>query len=96
MMQNIINTQISIIIPSRNIDFLLEHSIEKIRQLYPNVKIILVLDDDSKKHIYSNDKNISVIKSDNYNMSAKRNAGVDLANTEYIAFIDSDAYPKEN
>lgn len=87
---------ISVIIPSRNVDYLLENSIEKMRQLYPTVKIYLILDvilpEDYKKF----DENIILLKSDKYTMSAKRNQGVKLADKKYIALIDSDAYPDKN
>ena len=81
---------VSIIIPSRNIDYLLELCIKKTRELYKNVQIIVVLDDINTQ-IQNN--NIKILKSDNPNMSAKRNLGVKNTNTKYIAFIDSDAYP---
>ena len=85
-----IEKQVSIIIPSRNIDYLLELCISKIRELYPRVLIIIVLDEINTE---KKDNNIKILKSDNPNMSAKRNLGVKNTNTKYIAFIDSDAYP---
>ena len=30
------------------------------------------------------------------NMSAKRNIGANLADTKYLAFLDSDAYPNKD
>lgn len=81
---------VSIIIPSRNIDYLLELCISKIRELYKHVQVILVLDEINKE---IKDNNIKILKSDNPNMSAKRNLGVKNTDTKYIAFIDSDAYP---
>ena len=87
---------VSIIIPSRNVDYLLVNCIEKIRALYPDVKIVLILDeilpDDYKKF----DTNVHLLKSQKYTMSAKRNQGVDFVDTKYIALIDSDAFPDEN
>ncbi len=87
--------KVTIIIPSRNIDYLLENCISQIRNQYKNIKIVLVLDsiDNNLKQF---DQNIKIIKSENTNMSAKRNLGVDNVDTKYIAFIDSDAYPNEN
>ena len=82
---------VTIVIPARSYDFLLEECLQNIRKLYPVVSIILVLDDISK--IPELDTNTKVLKSINKYMSAKRNQGVKEAKTEYIAFIDSDAYP---
>lgn len=80
---------VTIIIPSRNIDYLLEECIEKIRELYKEIKIILILDEINKEI----DSDITILKSKNLNMSAKRNQGVSAAQTKYIAFLDSDSYP---
>lgn len=84
---------ISIIIPSRQFDYLLEKSINEIRFLYKDVHIIVVLDE----IVYTKelDKNITVLKSINTNISAKRNLGAKYSDKKYIAFIDSDAYPKK-
>lgn len=91
-MNNNYEKLVSIIIPSRNIDYLLEECIEKIRLLYKEIKIILILDEINKE--LAND--ITILKSINPNMSAKRNLGVSYAQTKYIAFLDSDAYPIKN
>lgn len=86
---------VSVIIPARNIDYLLEFCIKKIRELYPNVCMVIVLDkEDEKQKEFGG--NIKFLTSKNPNMSAKRNLGVRNTDTKYIAFIDSDAYPNEN
>ena len=87
---------VSIIIPSRTIDFLLEKCVAEIRKLYSSVKIILILDEYEENNCFSNMENIEIYKSVNRNMSAKRNLGVKKTDTKYIAFIDSDAYPVKN
>ena len=87
---------VSIIIPSRNADYLLKECIEKIRELYNEVHIVLVLDEIGENSLGGGEKNITVLKSTNPNMSAKRNQGVYSCKTEYIAFLDSDAYPCRN
>ena len=53
--------KVTIIIPSRNIDYLLENCISQIRNQYKNIKIVLVLDsiDSNLKHV---DPNIKIIK----------------------------------
>ena len=85
----------SIIIPARNYDFILDNTIKKIRELYKNIKIVLILDDINIIN-YSIDSNTIVLKSNLHTMSAKRNQGVLSVNSEYIALLDSDAYPKKN
>lgn len=91
-----VENRISVIIPARCADYLLFESISKIRVLYPFVKIVIVLDEIDENKIKDFDKNIIVLKSENINMSEKRNQGVNIVNTEYIGFIDSDAYPNEH
>lgn len=86
---------VTIIIPSRTYDFLLEKCIKEIRTLYKNVPIIIILDDNS--NITDSElNNIKIIKSEQTNISEKRNIGVNACKTKHIAFIDSDAYPNEN
>ena len=94
-MDNSLENLVTIIIPSKNTDKLLLKSIKKIRELYKTVKIILVLDEINENNSIT-DENITILKSGNFNMSAKRNLGVKNSKTKYAAFIDSDAYPKEN
>ena len=83
---------VSIIIPSRKLDSILKNTLIEIRKLYKDVTVILVLDDISDFDSIDIN-NIRIIKSESKNMSAKRNQGADCAESEYIAFIDSDAYP---
>ncbi len=89
MNTNNYENDVSIIIPSRDIDYLLEDCVSKIRELYKNIKIILVLDEINKEI----NSDITILKSKNLNMSAKRNQGIEVAQTKYIAFLDSDSYP---
>ncbi|MCR5261730.1 MAG: glycosyltransferase [Candidatus Gastranaerophilales bacterium] len=86
----------TIIIPTRTIDFLLKECISKIRELYETVKIIVIVDEFSEDETSVFDSSITFLKSENRNMSAKRNLGVKYADTDYVAFIDSDAYPNKN
>lgn len=86
----------TIIIPTRNIDYLLKECLSNIRKLYAFVKIIVIADEYNENEIKDFDENIIFLKSVNKNMSSKRNLGVNSAYTEYIAFIDSDAYPNNN
>lgn len=84
---------VRIIIPARKWDYLADECILNIRKLYPYTKIILVLDELTEN---TTDDNLIIMKSQNKKMSAKRNLAAYSCDTEYLAFIDSDAYPNEN
>ena len=82
---------VTIVIPTRKIDALLSICLSEISKLYPLVRVIVVAD-----YIVENKlSSVEQVKSKSHNLSIKRNQGVDLASTEYIAFIDSDAYPQK-
>lgn len=87
---------VSIIIPVRTIDFLLEKCILEIRNFYDEVNIIVIYDEFKENIKLKNIKNITYLQSKNIKMSAKRNQGADYAESKYIAFIDSDAYPTKD
>ena len=80
----------TIIIPSRKVDLNLEHCLRQIRKFYKKIKIIIILDDYNKKFI---DRNITVLITKNKTIGFKRNIAVKKANSKYVCFIDSDAYP---
>lgn len=84
---------LSVIIPSRTADYILDECILKIRELYKELRIIIILDSSSKIPSEKYDQNVLFLRSENKNMSAKRNLGVKNATTKYIALLDSDAYP---
>lgn len=91
------NPLISVIVPVYNVEAYLPRCVESIRnQTYQNLEIILV-DDGSKDR--SNvlcdeyalkDSRIRVIHKENGGLSSARNAGIDAAQGEYLAFVDSD------
>lgn len=89
--------KISVIIPIYKVEDYLETCIESVlRQTYSNLEIILV-DDGSPDHCgeicekyAQKDKRIQIIHKENGGLSSARNAGLDVATGEYIAFIDSD------
>ncbi len=67
--------------------------LDKIRNIYSTVKIIVCL---NKKIDFKNkDKNTKFIFTTSKSIGKKRNIAVKAAKTKYIAFIDSDAYPKK-
>ena len=94
---------ISVIVPVYKVEKYLRQCIESIqRQTYSDLEIILV-DDGSPDgcpaicdEYARNDKRIKVLHQENGGLSVARNVGLDIAKGEYIAFVDSDDYIKEN
>jgi glycosyltransferase involved in cell wall biosynthesis len=91
--------KISIIVPVYNVEKYLKTCIESIlSQTYKNFELILVNDgstDNSGKICDSfslNDNRVKVIHKSNGGLSDARNAGLELANGDFIGFVDSDDY----
>ena len=88
---------ISVIVPIYGIERYVGHCIQSLmQQTYQNLEIILV-DDGSPDHcpqfcdLYaSKDKRIKVIHKENGGLVTARKAGVQVANGEYIGFVDGD------
>lgn len=94
-----IKPTITIIVPIYNVEMYLPKCVDSIlSQSYRNLEIILVDDGatDSSGLICDSyackDARIKVIHKINGGLSDARNAGLDLAHGEYIAFVDSDDY----
>ncbi len=90
---------ISIIVPIYNAENYLEKCIQSlINQTYGNIEIILINDgstDNSKKicaNYVEKDKRIKLINQKNSGVSIARNKGIDVAQGQYICFVDSDDY----
>ncbi|WP_294908977.1 glycosyltransferase [uncultured Ruminococcus sp.] len=91
------DAKISIIVPVYNIEKYLEKSIESlINQTYKNIEIILI-DDGSTDNspqicdsLAKKDSRIKVIHQPNKGVSAARNAGIQIADGDYIGFCDGD------
>ncbi len=91
------NPLISVIVPVYKVELLLERCVRSLqRQTHENLEIILV-DDGSPDGCGSlcdgfaaEDPRIRVIHKENGGLSSARNAGLDIARGEYIAFVDSD------
>lgn len=90
---------ISVIVPVYNVEKYIKQCVESIcAQTYKNLEIILI-NDGSKDNsgaicdtLAEKDSRIYVIHKENGGVSAARNAGLDYAHGEYIAFIDGDDY----
>jgi cellulose synthase/poly-beta-1,6-N-acetylglucosamine synthase-like glycosyltransferase len=85
--------EITIIIPSIRWDSLTQQCVSTCLSLFPQSKVILLLDD--AHGASESSANLQVILQSG-TIAAKRNAGVEMATTEFIAFIDSDAYPEKD
>lgn len=88
---------VSIIMPVYNKEEYIYNSIESVlKQSYKKFKLIIVNDgsiDNSKKIILKYmklDHRIMYIEQDNMGVSMARNTGIDVAESEYICFLDSD------
>lgn len=97
------NPKISIIVPIYNVEEYLDKCLESIsKQTYNNLEIILI-DDGSPDHSpqicddwAKKDKRINVIHKQNGGLSDARNAGIDIAQGEFIMFVDSDDFIETN
>ena len=78
----------TVIVPSKTICPLTRKCINGIRHLYPDIRIILLLDIPTTVGIEAD-----VIVVEDCTIGAKRNHAVQLAQTPCVAFIDSDAVP---
>ena len=94
---------ISVIVPIYKVEKYLTICVDSLlRQSYGNLEIILV-DDGSPDECpaicdqYQNkDNRIKVIHKKNGGLSDARNAGLDIAQGEYVAFVDSDDFIDED
>ncbi len=93
----------SVIIPVYNAEKTLRRCLDSLlAERYPDAEIILV-NDGSRDHsgetcreYSSREQNIRYIEEENGGVSTARNAGLDAASGEYVLFVDSDDYVKEN
>lgn len=88
---------ISVIVPVYNVEEYLPRCVDSIlAQTYENLEVILV-DDGTKDNAgllcdqyAQKDARIKVIHKTNGGLSSARNAGIDIAKGDYLAFVDSD------
>jgi len=90
-------TTISVIVPVYNVEEYLPRCVDSIlAQTYEKLEVILV-DDGTKDasdqicdRYAEKDPRVRVIHKENGGLSSARNAGIDIATGEYLAFVDSD------
>src|ERR1051325_8407940 len=85
---------VTIVVPSIRWEPFTEQCITTCATLFPESEIILVLDDDTLPATASY-TNLTVLRQGGV-ISKKRNVAVKAVKTEFIAFIDSDAYSHRN
>ena len=96
------NPKISVIIPVYNVEGFIDRCIKSVvNQTLQDIEIIIVNDgsqDNSELVIkkYLNSEKIKYFKKENGGLSSARNFGINCANGEYIAFLDSDDYIDSN
>ena len=90
--------KVSVVIPVYNVEKYIKQCLESIiNQTLKEIEIIIVNDgtkDNSMKIAaeYVSDKRIKIINKENGGISSARNAGMEIAQGEYIYFIDSDDF----
>jgi glycosyltransferase involved in cell wall biosynthesis len=103
MMMMMMKPAVSIIVPIYNVENYLSRCIDSLLcQTLENIEIILIDDgstDQSGRYAdeYSErDARIQVIHKENGGLSSARNAGLEVARGEYVGFVDSDDWVKNN
>ena len=94
---------VSIIVPIYKVESFLDECVNSlVKQTYQNLEIILV-DDGSPDRCPSmcdewakKDDRVKVFHKENAGLSAARNYGISKATGEYLMFVDSDDYLKDN
>lgn len=94
---------ISVIVPVYNVEEYLSECVDSVlKQTYTNLEVLLIDDgslDSSGKlcdEYATKDDRIKVYHKQNGGVSSARNLGLDVANGEYVTFVDSDDYIDEN
>ncbi len=87
-------SQISIIVPCIKNSNLLNNSILEYLKVNNLKKIFIVIEEINEDLKLSNEKIDYILVKKNSNMSYKRNLAARKADTDYLAFFDSDSFPK--
>lgn len=93
------NPIVSIIIPVYNVEAYIEECLNSvIQQTEKNLEIIVINDGstdnslDVVKKVAATDQRIKVLEQENQGLSITRNNGIEIANGEFIMFLDSDDF----
>lgn len=87
---------ISVIIPCYNVEKYVAKCLNSVvNQTYINLEIIVINDgsiDGTAEilHMFKSDERVKIITQKNAGVTAARNTGINLANGDFIAFVDSD------
>lgn len=91
--------KVSIIVPVYNVERYLRECLDSLqRQTLKDIEVILVNDGSTDgsceiaREYVANNRNFTLINRENGGLSAARNTGLDLAQGEYVYFLDSDDY----
>lgn len=97
------NIKVSIVIPVYNVEKYLRQCLDSVvNQTLKDIEIICINDGSTDgsleilKEYEKKDSRIRLINKENEGISAARNQGMELAQGEYISFIDSDDWIDEN
>lgn len=98
------NYKVSVIVPVYNKEKYVEYCVKTIRsQSLSDIEIICVDDGSTDasasiiERLAKNDQRVKLLKQNNQGAGPARNAGIDVATGEYIAFMDPDDwYPDDN
>ncbi len=95
--------KITVIIPVYNVEKFLRTCLDSVmNQTYQNLEIICVNEGSTDsspeilKEYFEKDDRIIIINKENGGLSSARNAGLDAATGEYVAFLDSDDWISKN
>jgi Glycosyltransferases involved in cell wall biogenesis len=88
------NSLVSVIVPTYNRERVIENAVNTVlNQTYKNIEIIVVDDgsaDNTRVKLAAYEKKIKYYYKSNGGCSCARNFGIDKANGQFIAFLDSD------
>lgn len=87
-----ISEKVSIIVPGSNFTEEFYKTVDILKKSKISYEIIFITNLDLETF----SENVKILKTNLKNISQKRNYGVNQSKGDYIAFIDSDAYPSQN
>lgn len=92
-----VNMKISIIIPAYNVEKYIENCLDSVIK-DKNIEIIVVNDGsiDKTQELVEKYENVILFNNTNHGVSYSRNFGISKATGDYIMFVDSDDYLKNN